>query len=296
MNTTADTKTRVIDERQRHRPVTLELTFIIPVVVLSLLVLAAIFADLIAPYSPIETSLIDRLKPPAFAAGGSGAHILGTDDLGRDILSRVIFGTRISLTVSLLVIIITSSVGTILGIIAGYLGGRTDTLLMRVTDVSLSFPAILLALLLAVLFGPGYWTVVLALSILGWAPYARIIRGEALRLREADFVAQARIIGSSPFRIMIQHIFPNVINPLIVIATLSVGLVILTEAALSYLGAGIPPPVPSWGSMVSDGRNLIDTAWWISTFPGIAIGLVVMSGNFLGDWLRDKLDPRLRQL
>ncbi|MFH1647692.1 MAG: ABC transporter permease [Chloroflexota bacterium] len=183
-----------------------------------------------------------------------------------------------------------------LGIIAGYLGGRTGTVLMRVTDVSLAFPAILIAILLAVVLGPSFKTVVLAISILGWAPYARLIRGEALRLREADFVAQARIIGSSPLRIMVRHIFPNIINPLIVIATLSVGLVILTEAALSYLGAGIPPTTPSWGAMVYDGRSLIDTAWWISLFPGLAIGLVVLSGNFLGDWLRDKLDPRLRQL
>jgi peptide/nickel transport system permease protein len=195
-----------------------------------------------------------------------------------------------------LVIFITASVGTILGIIAGYLGGHTDTVLMRTTDASLAIPAILIALLLAVVLGPSFKTVVLALSILGWAPYARLIRGEALRLREADFVAQARIIGSSPLRIMIIHIFPNVVNPLIVISTMSVGLVILAEAALSYLGAGIPPTTPSWGGMVSDGRNLIDRAWWISFFPGLAIGLVVMSGNFLGDWIRDKMDPRLRRL
>jgi peptide/nickel transport system permease protein len=183
-----------------------------------------------------------------------------------------------------------------LGIASGYLGGRTDAFLMRVTDTSLAFPAILIALLLAATLGPGYWTVVIAISILGWAPYARLIRGEALKLREADFVAQARIIGTSPVRIMVRHIFPNIINPLIVMVTLSVGMVILTEAILSFLGAGIPPPAASWGNMVNDGRNLIDTAWWISFFPGLAIGLVVLAGNFLGDWLRDKLDPRLRQL
>jgi len=167
---------------------------------------------------------------------------------------------------------------------------------MRTTDTCLAIPGILIALLLAVVLGPSFQTVVLALSVLGWATYARLIRGEALRLREADFVGQARIIGSSPLRIMIIHIFPNVVNPLIVIATMSVGLVILAEAALSYLGAGIPPTTPTWGSMVSDGRNLIDRAWWISFFPGLAIGLVVMSVNFLGDWMRDKLDPRLRRL
>jgi peptide/nickel transport system permease protein len=282
-----------------------QLTLIIPAIVLFLLVLAAIFADLswlglpdvrLAPYDPVKISMPERFLPPFWAEGGSTEHLLGTDNIGRDILSRVIYGSRISLSVSLLVIVITAGVGTVLGIIAGYLGGRTDGFLMRVTDVSLSFPPILLALLLAATMGPGYWTVVLALSILGWAPYARLIRGEALKLREEDFVGQARVIGASPIRIMIRHIFPNIINPLIIMMTLSVGMVILTEAALSYLGAGIPPPNPSWGNMVNDGRSFIDTAWWIATFPGIAIGLVVLSGNFMGDWLRDTMDPRLRQL
>jgi peptide/nickel transport system permease protein len=279
-----------------YRRITSQLTFIVPVVMLTLLVLVAVFAPLLAPHSPTKTSMPNRLLPPFFMEGGKPAYLLGTDLIGRDILSRVIYGARISLSVSLLVIFITASVGTILGIIAGYIGGTTDTVLMRTTDASLAIPAILIALLLAVALGPSFKTVVLALSILGWATYARLIRGEALRLREADFVVQARIIGSSPLRIMIVHIFPNVINPLIVISTMSVGLVILAEAALSYLGAGIPPTTPSWGSMVSDGRNLIDRAWWISFFPGLAIGIVVMSGNFLGDWIRDKMDPRLRRL
>jgi peptide/nickel transport system permease protein len=280
---------------RRGRIIT-QLTLVIPAAVLLLLVLTAIFAPLLAPYNPIKVSLPDRLMPPFFVEGGSTAHILGTDLIGRDILSRVIYGARISLSISLLVILITASIGTVLGIIAGYRGGRTDAFLMRATDISLAFPAILIALLLAASLGPGYWTVVLAISILGWAPYARLIRGEALKLREADFVAQARIIGTSPARIMVRHIFPNVLNPLVVMVTLSVGFVILTEAALSYLGAGIPPPTASWGNMVSDGRNLLDSAWWISLFPGIAIGLVVLSGNFLGDWIRDKMDPRLRRL
>jgi peptide/nickel transport system permease protein len=280
----------------RRAHITMQLTFIIPVAILTLLLLVAIFAPFLAPHSPTKTSLPHRLLPPFFMEGGKTAYLLGTDMLGRDILSRVIYGARVSLSVSLLVIFITASVGTILGIVAGYVGGHVDTILMRTTDASLAIPTILIALLLAVAMGPSFKTVVLSISILGWAPYARLIRGEALRLREVDFVGQARIIGSSPLRIMIIHIFPNVINPLIVISTMSVGLVILMEAALSYLGAGIPPTTPSWGSMVSDGRNLIDRAWWISFFPGLAIGLVVMSGNFLGDWIRDKLDPRLRRL
>ncbi len=281
------------------------LTFIIPVIILSLMLLMAIFADLawlglpdvrLSPYSPTKMSLPDRLMPPFWAEGGSTEHLFGTDKMGRDILSRLIFGARISLSVSLLVIAITATVGTILGILGGYLGGRTEAFLMRITDISMAFPPILVAMLLSVSMGPSFTTVVLAISILGWAPYARLIRGETLRIREEDFIAQARIIGTSPFKIMLRHIFPNIINPLIIVMTLQIGLLIITEATLSFLGVGIPPPAPSWGNMVNDGRNLVDTAWWISTFPGIAIGLVVMSGNFFGDWLRDKLDPRLRQL
>jgi peptide/nickel transport system permease protein len=211
-------------------------------------------------------------------------------------LSRLIYGGRVSLSVALLVIFITSAIGTIMGIVSGYLGGRIDGFLMRLTDVAMSFPPLLIAMLLAVGLGPGYLTVVFALSILGWAAYSRMIRGEALRLSGSDFVAQARVNGASNLRIMFKHIFPNVINSLIILMTLAVGLMILAESTLSYLGIGIPAPTPSWGSMVADGRNDLDRAWWIATFPGIAIGLVVMSGNFLGDWLRDKFDPRLRQL
>jgi peptide/nickel transport system permease protein len=279
-----------------RRRIISRLTFIIPVVILTLFVVVAMFAPLLAPHSPTKTSLPNRLLPPFFMEGGKTTYLLGTDLVGRDILSRVMYGAIVSLSVSVLVIFITTLVGTILGILAGYLGGNVDTILMRTTDTCLAIPGILIALLLAVVLGPSFKTVVIALSILGWATYARLIRGEVLRLREADFVGQARIIGSSSLRIMIVHIFPNVVNPLIVIATMSVGLVILAEAALSYLGAGIPPTTPSWGGMMSDGRNLIDRAWWISFFPGLAIGLVVMSVNFLGDWMRDKLDPRLRRL
>lgn len=268
------------------------------------MILMAIFADLgwlglpdvgLAPYSPTKMSLPDRLLPPFWSEGGTTEHLLGTDKMGRDILSRLIFGARISLSVSFLVILITSFIGTFLGILAGYLGGRIEALLMRITDISMAFPPILVAMLLIVSMNPSFVTVVLAISILGWAPYARLIRGETLKLRETDFVAQAKVNGSSTLKIMLRHIFPNIINPLIVVMTLQIGLLIIVEASLSFLGVGIPPPAPSWGNMVNDGRNLIDTAWWISTFPGIAIALVVMSGNFFGDWLRDKLDPRLRQ-
>ncbi len=279
----------------RRWDIFLQLNFCIPMAVLVLLIVAAAFATQVSPYDPLQTSLSQRLQPPAFA-GGTAGHVLGTDKLGRDVLSRIIFGARVSLSVSLLVILITATIGTSLGILGGYLGGFVDALLMRITDISLAFPFILLGFLLAVTLGPSVTTVVLAISVLGWAPYARLIRGEVLKLRNADFVLQARIIGCSPLRIMLTHIFPNIVNPLLILSTLSVGLIILVESALSYLGAGVPPPTATWGSMVSDGRGLIDTAWWISFFPGLAIGMVVLSGNFLGDWLRDRLDPRLRQI
>jgi peptide/nickel transport system permease protein len=269
---------------------------IIPGTILGVIVFIAIFANIISPYPPEQISLTNRLMPPFFMSGGSMSHLLGTDSLGRDILSRIFFGARVSLSVSLMVIAICSVIGTILGLVAGYLGGRFDAVLMRVTDAALAFPALLIALLLGVTLGPSFSTVVLALSALGWAPYARMMRGEVMKLRGEDFVAQARIIGSSTARIIIKHIFPNVINTLVVLMTMSIGLVILIEASLSFLGAGIPPPTPSWGSMVSDGRSLFAQAWWISLFPSLAIGLVVLSGNFLGDWIRDKMDPKLRQL
>jgi peptide/nickel transport system permease protein len=289
----------------RRTQLTQKLTLIIPSIILALFVIMAIFANLawlglpkvgLAPHNPNLVTMKDQFLPPAFIAGGKSTYLLGTDKLGRDILSRMIYGSRISLSISILVILITAFVGTVLGIFAGYKGGRVDGFIMRVTDVALSFPGLLLALVLSVAIGPGYWTVVFALSILGWSPYARLIRGEAMRIRQSDFVAQARVNAASPLRIMLRHIFPNIINSLVVLMTLSVGMVILAEAVLSFIGVGVPAPTASWGSMVNDGRSYIDTAWWISAFPGICIALVVLAGNFLGDWIRDRLDPRLRQL
>jgi peptide/nickel transport system permease protein len=280
----------------RQQRILRKLTFLVPAIVLGIIALTAIFAPLIAPYDPTKGKMTERRIPPAFLKGGSTAHLLGTDNLGRDTLSRLIYGSRVSLSVSLLAIAITATVGTILGILAGYLGGRIDAFIMRVTDIAMAFPALVLAMLISVGLGPGFWTVVFALSILGWSGYARLMRGEALRIRSSDFVAQARVNGASPMRIMIKHIFPNVANILIIGVTLSVGGMILAESMMSYIGIGIPAPTPSWGSMVADGRNDLDRAWWIATFAGIAIGLVVLAGNFLGDWIRDKMDPRLRRL
>jgi peptide/nickel transport system permease protein len=272
------------------------LGMILPAAIMILLVITAIFAPWLAPYSYKLNSLPERKLPPSWIEGGSPDHFLGTDTLGRDILSRVIYGARVSLSVSLLAIAITAVIGALLGIAAGYLGGRWDAFIMRVCDIAMSFPSLLIAMLLAVSLGPGFFTVVFALSVLGWAGYARILRGEAMRVANSEFVAQAKVAGASGWRIMMRHIFPNTLNTLLVGVTLSVGGMILAESAMSYLGIGIPAPMPSWGSMVSDGKDYLDSAWWISTFPGVLIGLVVMSGNFMGDWLRDKLDPRLRQI
>jgi len=270
--------------------------FWVPLIIMVIMIIMAIFAPLIAPHDPNLGKITERYLPPSFMEGGKSNHLLGTDQIGRDVLRRLIYGARVSLSVSLFVICITGAIGTMLGIVAGFGGGRTDAIIMRVVDVALSFPGLLLAMLLCVAIGPGFLTVVLALSLLGWAGYARMIRSEALRIVQSDFVAQARITGASGMRIMFKHIFPNVINSLIVLMTLQVGMMILAEAGLSYLGLGISVPTSSWGAMVSDGRANLDNAWWISAFPGACIGLVVLSGNFLGDWIRDRLDPRLRQL
>ena len=271
-----------------------------PVVALSilmlLLVIPAVFAPFVAPHDPLKGSLAKRLKPPVWQDGGSSAHLLGTDKLGRDILSRMIYGARVSLAVSLLAIFVGGTVGTGLGLISGYFGGRVDGLLMRLVDISLSLPTILLALVLVAAVGPSFSTVIIVLVVLLWARYARLVRGETLSIKERDFIARGRVAGASHTRIMVHYIFPNVINSLVVLATLNVGYVILLESALSFLGAGLPRPLPAWGLMVADGRELIVTAWWVSMFPGLAIMLTVLALNLLGDWLRDHLDPKLRHV
>ncbi len=265
-------------------------------VLLVFLIIPALAAPWIAPYDPFNGSLSHRLTPPFWQDGGSTAHLLGTDKLGRDMLSRIIYGARVSLMVSMIAIFVGGVIGTCLGLISGYFGGLVDAIIMRLVDISLSIPTILLALVLVAAVGPSFSTVVIVLIVLLWARYARLVRGETLAIKERDFIARARVSGASSIRIMTRYIFPNVINPLIVLATLQVGYVILLESALSFLGAGLPRAEPAWGVMVSDGRELIVTAWWVSMFPGLAIMLTVMSLNLLGDWLRDHLDPRLRNL
>jgi peptide/nickel transport system permease protein len=267
----------------------------VPFLIIVVLVVAALLAPVLAPHSPTEQSLPDKLRPPAWQEGGSTKHLLGTDLLGRDVLSRLLYGARISLTVAATALLAGGGIGLALGIVAGYLGGRVDSFLMRAVDATLTFPNILIALLLAVSLGQGLRTMVIAIALILWARFARVVRGEVLSLEARDFVALARVHGCSPLRIMAVHILPNVMNTFMVLLTLHIGFVILVEAALSFLGAGIPPPTPSWGQMVAEGRSHISSAWWLSFLPGAAIMLVVLAFNLFGDWLRDWLDPRLRQ-
>jgi peptide/nickel transport system permease protein len=270
---------------------------VVPVAILVLfLLIPAIFAPLVAPHDPLKGSLSKRLKPPAWADGGSIEYPLGTDKMGRDLLSRMIYGARISLLVSFMAVGVGGSMGTALGLISGYFGGKIDTLIMRLVDITLSIPTILLALVLVSALGPSFGTVITVIALIIWARYARQARAEALTVKEQDFVARARVAGASHTRIMVRYIFPNIVNTLVVLATLQVGSIILLESTLSFLGVGIPRPTPAWGVMVADGRELIVTAWWVSMFPGVGIMLTVLSLNLFGDWLRDHLDPKLKHV
>ena len=269
---------------------------LIPGVIIFIFIFLAIFGEALAPYPPNSVSLRERFLPPAWQSGGKTDHLLGTDNLGRDMLSRIMAGARVSSIVALLAITLGGFVGAALGIISGYYGKRVDAIVMRVVDATLAFPIILLAILLCMILGPSLQNVVISLGIVLWARFARVIRGEVLSLKERDFVALARVAGSSGLRIMARHIFPNIWNTLLVMLTLQVGWVIIVEASLSFLGAGIPGPSPVWGSMISKGREYITTAWWIPFLPGLAVSLVCLSFNMFGDWLREVLDPKLRQV
>jgi len=264
--------------------------------IIGAMVFAALFAPWLTPYTPIEQSLPEKLLPPFWEAKGSTKYLLGTDIFGRDMLTRLLHGAQVSLIVTGLSLLVGGGVGLAIGIVSGYIGGRVDAFLMRLVDAAFTFPAILFALLLAVTMGQGLGTLVAAIGLLLWAGFARVIRGEVLALKERDFIALAKVHGCSETRIMITHILPNVMNTFMVLVTLNVGIVIVAEASLSFLGAGIPPPTPSWGLMVAEGRGKISSAWWLSLIPGIAITLVVLAFNLFGDWLRDRLDPKLRQL
>ena len=263
---------------------------------IALFVVAALVAPLLSLPDPTAQSLRARFTPPAWVDGGSREHLLGTDRLGRDLLSRIVWGARVSLAAGVVTVLLASAFGAAVGLAAGYYGGRVDATLMRITDATLSFPVILLALILAVTVGPSFTNVVIAIAVILWARYARVIRGQVLTLMRLDFVAQARLAGAGAWRIITRHLLPNTLGTLLVLVTLQIGYVIIVEASLSFLGAGIPPPTPAWGSMIAEGRDVVTRAWWVSLFPGLAILLVVLAFNLLGDWLRDTFDPKLRQL
>jgi peptide/nickel transport system permease protein len=267
---------------------------ILAIIIIGILIVVAVFAPNIAPHDPITGQLGDRLMPPFWHEGGSTNYILGTDQLGRDVLSRLIYGGRTTLLVCLLAIAFAGIIGSLLGIASGYLGGWVDTIIMRIVDLTFSLPMIILALVFAVLFGPSFKNIVIIISLVLWAQYARMARAETLKIKNYDFVALARVAGCSKARIMIRHILPNALSSLIVLATLQVGTVIILESSLSFLGVGLPVNTPSWGIMVSDGRSYIVTAWWLCVIPGLAILFTVLAFNLFGDVLNDYINPTLR--
>jgi len=270
---------------------------LIPALILGGVAFVAIFANLLAPHNPEIGSLAARFRPPFWETGGSAKYLLGTDQLGRDVLSRLIFGARVSMVVGFTAVIFAGTVGTTLGIISGYLGGWVDQVVMRITDTWLALPPLMFAIFLAAIVGPSMWNIVIILGLVYWTRYARVIRGEVLSLKEREFVRLAIVAGCSKWTIMYRHILPNVVNSAIVLGTLMLGVVIITEASLSFLGVGVPPPEPAWGLMLSDGKqSLMVGRWWLSVLPGLCIMLMVLSANLLGDLLRVKLDPQLRQL
>jgi len=270
---------------------------VIPVFILATIAVVALFANQLAPHNPEVGSLTARFKPPFWIKGGTTEYLLGTDQLGRDVLSRLIFGARVSMVVGITAVVFAGIVGTTLGIISGYLGRWVDQVIMRLVDTWLAIPPLMFAIFLAAIVGPSMWNIVIILGLTYWTRYARVIRGEVLSLKEREFVRLAIVAGCSKPTIMWRHILPNVVNSAAVLASLMLGVVIITEATLSFLGVGVPPPEPAWGLMLSDGKQgLMVGYWWLTVFPGSCIVLMVLSANVLGDWLRIKLDPQLRQL
>jgi peptide/nickel transport system permease protein len=271
---------------------------LLPLLILVPFVLAAVFADFIAPYDPTEPVQGAKIfVPPFWMDGGSTATLLGTDFQGRDSLSRLIFGARVSLIVGLMGTVVAGSLGTAFGILSGYLGGWVDQAIMRLTDAWLALPALVFAIFLATVVGPSMWNIVIILGLVYWTRYARVIRGEVLSLREREYVQLAEIAGASRLRVILRHILPNVLNTAMVLASLTIGVVIIAEASLSFLGVGVPTPEPAWGLMLSEARStLMAGKWWLTVFPGVCILLVVLATQVLGDWLRIRLDPQQRNL
>jgi peptide/nickel transport system permease protein len=270
---------------------------VIPLAILGALLFVAIFANVLAPHDPEVGALGERFRPPVWQQGGSEKFLLGSDHLGRDVLSRLIFGARVSIVVGFTAVLVAGVLGTGLGILSGYLGGWVDQVIMRITDTWLALPALTFAIFLAAVVGPSEMNIVIILGAVYWTRYARVIRGEVLSLKERDFVRLAIVAGCSKRTIMKRHILPNVLNSAIVLGTLMLGVVVVTEAALSFLGVGVPPPKPAWGLMLADGKKgMMAGYWWLTVLPGCCIMFMVLSANLLGDWLRVKLDPQLRQL
>lgn len=264
-------------------------------VIVTLFILMAVLAPFVTPHSPTEGDITQRLKSPAWMKGGSWDHPLGTDNLGRDLLSRIIYGSRVSISIGLIVILISTALGILLGLISGFQGGIIDTFTQRVVDILLAFPYLVFALAIMAVTGPGFFNIVLALVYKEWVTPCRVIRGDVLASKEEDFIEAAKAMGASSLRIMVKDLLPNVLSSVIVVSTLRVAWVIIMEASLSFLGLGIQPPTPSWGGIISSGRDYVFVAWWISTFPGLAILLLVLGINLFGQGLRDALDPRMSE-
>ncbi len=269
-------------------------TSLFGLVVVAVVVLTALAAALVTPFDPTEQNIGERLKSPLSRDAGGRVHLLGTDHLGRDILARIVFGARPALLVGFAAVAISGVLGMLAGLLAGYFGGRVDDVLMRLADIQLAFPFILLAIAVIGVLGPSLTTIICVIGVSSWVVYARIVRGAALSLREREFVQAAQALGSRDGRILLRHVLPNVFTPWLVVATLDMARVIVIESALSFLGLGVQPPTPTWGGMLADGRVYISTAWWLATFPGLAILITVLGINLFGDGLRDTLDPRLK--
>jgi len=285
------------DRRRRWLRLVRELP-LMPLAILVPFVVIALLANLIAPYDPTEPIPGAKIfEPPFWTQGANPDALLGTDFQGRDLLSRLIFGARVSLIVGVVGTIVAGSIGTTLGILAGYLGGWVDQVIMRITDAWLALPALVFAIFLATMVGPSMWNIIGILGLVYWTRYARVIRGEVLSLREREFIKLAEIAGASRTRVILRHVLPNVLNSAMVLASLTIGVVIIAEASLSFLGVGVPPPEPAWGSMLADGRSMLMVGdWWLTVLPGLGIMLVVLATQLLGDWLRVRLDPQLRNL
>ena len=262
--------------------------------VVVIVLLAAAFAPWLTPFDPLEQDINQRLKEPGWQTAEWRVHVLGTDHLGRDILARVIFGSRIALLVGLSAVLISGVLGMAIGLVSGYFGGKVDDFFMRLADVQLAFLFILLAIAVIGVLGPSLRNIIIVIGVSSWVVYARVVRGEVLSIREREFVQAAIALGSRDGRVLVRHVLPNAFTPWLVVATLDMARVIVIESALSFLGLGVQPPTPTWGGMLADGRVYLSTAWWLATFPGLAILVTVLGINLLGDGLRDTLDPRLK--